>query len=266
MKALAIAAGAFLALVALAFVGLLVRPRTFVVTDVSKDHGSSRLTTDLPAPVARFAKEVAAEGLPRIDTAAITGSGVIRRGPMTIPMRFKGEYRPAREYRREMEMTWFGIPVVKGLDTWAVGKGRMEVMGKVWEGPDLDQGSNMASFAEALWMPSVLLTDARVRWEAIDDTHARCVFPFEDGTDSMTYTFDEETGRPVSATAMRYKAGEPHKTEWITRTLEWGTIDGRLTPVRVDARWGDEERPWAEFVIEHIALNAPVPGLDGMRK
>lgn len=262
MRILYAVLGALIVIVALAAVGLSVRPRPLPVEGESLDLGQATLATDLPAPVARFAAEVAAEGLPRIETAMISGDGVIRRGPVTIPMRFRGEYRPAKEYCRDMEMTWFGLPVVRGLDTWAGGVGKMTVMGETSVGPDMDQGANMAAFAEALWMPSVLLTDPRVRWEAVDATHARLVFPFKDGTDSMTYTFDAETGRPVGSTAMRFKAGEKEKTEWITRTLEWGTVGGRLTPVRVDARWGDEDRPWAEFVIREIALNVPVPALD----
>lgn len=252
-----------LALSGVAVAGLLVKPKPPAAPEGSRDLGRLPLRDGLPGPVARWAREVAAHGLPRIETAVVAGRGVIRRGPLRIPFRFRGEYVPAREYDRAIDLTWFGLPVARARDTFVHGRGTMSAFGRGRTGPDMDQGANMAAWAESLWLPPVLLTDRRARWEPVDDTHARLVFPFGEGEDSITYEFDAGTGRPRVGRAMRYKAGEDHRTEWVVRSLEWRTVRGMLVPVKSDVRWGDEGRPWATFEIDDLALNVPVPALGG---
>ena len=60
------------------------------------------------------------------------------------------------------------------------GKARMELpVGVIENEPKIDMAANLALWGEAIWLPSILITDPRVRWEAIDDTTARLIVPFD---------------------------------------------------------------------------------------
>jgi hypothetical protein len=265
VKVAATLAIVLVALFVLGYLGLRVTPRPTPLAISGTDRGVVTPRTDLPAPVARYAEKVAAYGMPKVDTFAVTGVGVMRRGPLTMPLKWSVEHRPGTEFVRDMQVTWFGLPVVKGLDVWQHGVGRMVVAGKATVGPEMNQGANMAAWGEAGWAPAFFFTDERIRWEPIDDTHARLVFPFEGSEDSLVYTFDPKTGLPREASGMRYKAGATGKIGWTVRNLGWQELHGMLVPTEVDVKWADEEAPWATLSIVDMAINVPVPELDADR-
>jgi hypothetical protein len=49
-------------------------------------------------------------------------------------------------------------------------------------------------WAEAAAWPSLLISDPRIRWEAIDENTARLIVPFEDQEDMLTVRFDSQSG------------------------------------------------------------------------
>jgi hypothetical protein len=79
MKVLLILLGALVALVILAWVGLQIRPAPF---HAFPQEGSKPVTVplpqDLPAPVARFYREVYGESVPVIESFVITGRAQMR--------------------------------------------------------------------------------------------------------------------------------------------------------------------------------------------
>ncbi len=263
MKIAAVVVVALAAIALVAIAGLRVKPRPWALAGEPAVGAAQVPVPDgLPAPVARYAAKMSAYGMPKVTSFSAGGTGVMRRGPLSMPLRWRVEHHPGEEFVRDMQVTWFGIPVVTGLDVWQHGQGKMVIAGSATTGPEMDQGANMAAWGEAGWAPSFQLTDPRVRWEPIDDTHARMVFPFEQGKDSLVYTFDPETDLPTQAFGMRYKAGGSGKIGWTVRTLGWRGARGMLVPTRVDVKWADEGEPWASFEIEDLVLNVPTPRLD----
>jgi hypothetical protein len=136
---------------------------------------------------------------------------------------------------------------------------RLELPFGVSEGPKIDQGANLALWAEAVLMPTAWVTDTRVRWEPVDDQSARLAVPFGGQTQTFLVRFDGETGMLLRMESMRYKGEDSEaRTPWINEVLEWSDLDGRHLPVDVSLTWGDEGSPWARLRAESVVYNADV--------
>ncbi len=138
------------------------------------------MPANLPEPIHRHFRATMGERLPRIETAVVWGRGEFNLMGLWFPMRFKSYYVAGREFRRDMELTWFGLPVFRGYDSYIGGKGSLEFTGLFGllhvsdEGAKIDQGDNLAMWAEAPFTtPSALMLDPRARWEPVDAHTAR---------------------------------------------------------------------------------------------
>ena len=140
------------------------------------------------------------------------------------------------------------------------GKARMELpVGVIENEPKVDMAANLSLWGEAIWLPSLFITDPRVRWEAIDDTTARLVVPFNDDEDTLTVTFDPQTGLIRTMEAMRYReATDEAKIPWCNEPLGWQTLHGIVTPSSATTTWLDEETPWATWMVEDVVYNVDV--------
>ena len=225
------AAGSFLAsLVGVGWLGLRVKPAPFPPhPERTPTLGTAELPSDLPEPVRRHFQ------------ATLGG-----------------------EFRRDMEITWFGIPVLRGTDAFLVGQGSLMITGLLnvsSRGGKLDQGQNLAMWAEAPFTtPSVLVLDPRARWEPIDAHTARLIVPFGDREETLRVEFDPETGLMRSVSGMRYRDHENTKTPWRGEFSEWRTLHGIKVPHRNVAIWADEGGPYGIFRIEGAEYNVDVSG------
>ena len=192
--------------------------------------------------MARFYRYRYGERVPVIETAVISGRGSLRLFGLRLPARFRFVHDRGRNYRHYFELTFFGQPIMKANEYYVDGRERMELpMGVQENNPKLNQGGNLGLWAEiAQWLPAMLLTDGRVRWEAVDDTTAWLIVPFEQGQDRFLARFDPYSGDLQFLESMRYQNGEGEKTLWI------------------NGSWFNEGSPWAVFDAEQVALNVPV--------
>jgi hypothetical protein len=220
----------------------------------------TRLTAlpgDLPAPVERFYRRLYGEQLPVIDTVVVSGRGTMRISGITFPSRYRFSHRTGEAYRHYIESTVLGAPLLK-VDEWFLdGAGRLELPFGVSEGPQVDQGANLALWAELVWAPAVWATSPAARWEPVDATTARLVVPFGEQTESFTVTFDRSTGLLRRMESLRYKGdAAATKTLWVNEVREWGELDGQPVPLETTVRWGDEGTPWAVLRTEEVRYNA----------
>ncbi|WP_420641321.1 DUF6544 family protein [Candidatus Leptofilum sp.] len=218
------------------------------------------LPMDLPAPVARYYKTIIGDDIPVIESAVITARGTTRFQGITFPARLRFTHDAGQGYRHYIEATLFGLPLMKVNERYLDGQARMELpIGVIENEPKVNMAANLGLWGESIWLPSIFITDSRVRWEAIDDHTARLIVPFEDGEDSFTAVFNPETGLLKSMTALRYReADSEEKIPWQLDVLAWDEYDGILIPSRSTATWADEGTPWLVVELEEVAFNVNI--------
>jgi hypothetical protein len=255
------AASAVAALGCLGWWGLQVRPAPFPpLVEQPTDSGTVVLPANLPAPVARYAQAVFG-GNPRVaDSAIIAGRGKLRLGPVVFPTRFRFISQGGRNYRHYIECTWFGMPVLRVNEWYRDGHLRQQLpIGTVANEPKADRAANLALWGEMVWLPSVFLTDPRIRWERIDAESAALVVPSGRDEDRLTVTFNAQTGLVESITALRYRS--PHdqtKTPWRVEFFEWADFEGVRAPSSASLTWLDQGRPWFVMQVEQVVYNTDV--------
>lgn len=251
-------------LVMLALAGLYVRPSAFpsFPSPIAQAERWVSIPAGLPAPVERFYKEIAVDGrrFPVIESAVISGRGDLRIGGVTLKGRLRFTHDAGKGYRHYIEVTWVGMPLLKVDEHFLDGRARLKLPGGVVENEaKVDSAAVLGLWAESVMLPSVLLTDTRVRWEPIDQQRARLIVPSGTGEDRFTVTFDPETGLVRYMDAMRWKdAASAEKVGWRCEVLGWRRLDGLLIPTGIAAKWADEAQPWLSAAVEEVVYNADV--------
>ena len=222
IKYIIILIGVLGAVAAAGWLGLQVQPKPFpAYLEQTPALNTVELPADLPAPVARYYETIIGDRIPVIESAVISGRGKLRVFGLRFPARFRFTHIAGQGYRHCIEATIFGYPVMKVNEWYLDGKARMELpVGVIENEPKIDMAANLSLWGEAVWLPSIFITDLRARWEGVDDTTARLVVPFDEEEHTFIVTFDPQTGLIRAVEAMRYReATDEAKIPWRNEPL-----------------------------------------------
>jgi hypothetical protein len=171
------------------------------------------MVPDLPAPARRYLLHAIRPGRPLAYSVSLEMGGTMRLKPghEWMPMKARQILAPPKGFVWRAEVG-DGLVRFSGGDHYANGSGRVRFW--LWgviplvqqEGADVSRAALGRMACETIWLPSSLLPQRGVKWEALDDESARA-----------TMKISEET---------------------ITLTL-FVESDGRLREVRI-LRWGDQ--------------------------
>ncbi len=208
MKTLIIIICILAALLFLGWLGFQVKPKSFEpYPENTPELKTVPLPSGLPAPVERFYKTVYGDNIPVIDEVVIKGRAKISPFGVKMPARFIFVHNAGKDYRHYIEATWFGIPIMKVNESYVDGNSHFEipVIGTLDNDPSTSQAANLAVWAEAVWFPSIWVTDPRARWEPIDDHTALLFVPYKDQEENFVIRFNPDTGLLDSMEAMRFQ-------------------------------------------------------------
>ena len=256
-------AGIVIAVGLLFWLGLQVKPQSFPpYPDKTPQLKTVPLPAGLPAPVERFYQTVYGHDIPVIQTAVIQGRGVMKPFlNIPIPARFVFVHNAGKDYRHYFEATLFGIPLLKVNEGYIDGASFFESpMGTYYDEANANQGANLAVWAEAIWFPSLWVTDPRARWEPVDKHSALLFIPYEKTEESFLVRFNPQTGLIDMMEAMRYRElgqGQP-KILWIVRTEQGQPVAGTNISPAGSVMWLDQGSPWAYFNLEEVIYNVDV--------
>lgn len=171
------------------------------------------IVSDLPAPARRYLLHAIRPGTTLASSVSLEMRGTMRLKPEQewMPMKARQILAPPKGFVWRAEVG-DGLMLFSGADHYANGSGRMSFW--LWgiiplvqqEGPNVSRAALGRMVCETIWLPSSLLPQRGVKWEASDDESARA-----------TIKIDEET---------------------ITLNL-LVEPDGRLREIRI-LRWGDQ--------------------------
>jgi len=263
MKIVIIVLGILVTMLLLGWLGLQVKPRPFEpYPQESSELKMVPLPKGLPAPVERFYKTVYGDQVPVIETVVIKGRAAISPFGAKFPARFLFVHNAGKDYRHYIEATWFGMPFMKVNESYINKHSLFElpIIGTFDNDPANSQAANLAVWAEAMWFPSIWITDPRVRWEAVDDRTALFFVPYGDIEENFVMRFNPDTNLLDSMEAMRYRDSGPDakKILWITRNVDGKKIEGTKLDAVGTATWLDQGLPWATFALEEVKYNVDV--------
>lgn len=256
-------AGIILVVAALAWIGLQIQPQPFPPFPAATAALQTvPLPEGLPAPVERFYRTIyGGERVPVVTSAVISGTARLRINGLPFPGRLRFTHQAGQGYRHYIEATFWRYPLMKVNETYLDNRARLELpFGVVENEPKVDAAANMGLWVESLWLPSIFITDERVRWEPVDDATAALIVPFsEEAEQRFTVYFDPQTNLIASMETLRWKeAGSESKTRYVVEPQGWNTVYGVLLPDPAAATWEDEGTPWLVVSLSDVAYNVDV--------
>ena len=239
-----------------AALGFAVRPRPFAPM-TGEDRGVVELRQDLP-PLLRQHLDADGDGhVPRMDTVGLWADTRMRVGRTPwLPLRYRSLLGVGAAFVTDIELTWWGRPVLTGVDAYVDDRGMTRIGRSANVGDEIDQGANLALWANSTLVPSAFAVGGRIAAVQEDFETTRLTFPLGSRTDVAWLRFSG--GHPRRLSALRYKRTGRPKLWWHADYFGWRRVHGICLPQRLEVTWEDEGRPWLRMDLVDFAANIDI--------
>jgi Family of unknown function (DUF6920) len=208
---------------------------------------TEELVADLPLPARRYFLHAIQPGTPLAWSVCLDMYGTIRLGPTRdwLPMTARETLSPPAKFVWRATIGR-GLLRLVGGDEYAEGTGRVRF--SLWgivpivnrSGPDVSRSALGRLAAESCWVPSSLLPQRGVTWEALDDECARATMII-DGEPVTTTFFVSPEGKPRRSVLPRWgDQTEDSRFTYIPfgcEVKEEHTYQGYTIPSEVGVGW-----------------------------
>lgn len=217
-------------------------------TSVSNDVFSKDEIKDLPLPVKKYFDYCGFIGTKKMSYMKATFKDVTFKSGKDKPI-LKIDYKQYNLVKNPdriamIDSSLYGIPF-QGYDSYLNGTGSMKgVIAKLFtlfdqRGVDMDRASLVTYLAECFVVPSVILQDY-IKWESIDDTHAKATISYYGISASGIFTFNDN-GEMTSFTTNDRMAtetdGTSKKVRWSAVCSDYKESNGIKKPTVFKAIW-----------------------------
>ena len=215
----------------------------------------------LPLPVQNYFAHVLKDGQPYISYARLRHNGRFKSKPDGKWSAIHGE-----EYFTVEKPGFIWRGTIKGIaavDRYVAGKGSLSVY--FWHflriangrGPKFSQGELLRWLGECVWFPTALLPNDHLRWEAIDDRHAKLIYHYHKSSVYYIVTFND-AHEIVQLETQRYMGAKTMET-WIGKISNYKMIHHMMIPRTMRAIWklADHEFTYAAFTLTDIEYDQP---------
>lgn len=202
----------------------------------------------LPEPLRRYLALVIPDGQPGVRRVRFTQSGVFRT-------REKPEqWQPFRAVQHistsppgfvwDATVRMAPLLSVRVVDAYRHGSGmlnaRLLAVFTVADasGPETDSGELMRYLAEAIWYPTALLPNERLRWQAVDQRSAIAVLRDSGREVSVKFCFDGEgLVSHCEAERFRIEKGRSRRLPWRAYCSRYEVRGGFRIPIEARVAW-----------------------------
>lgn len=204
----------------------------------------------LPEPVKNHLKTVLGDRASLISSVTIEQTGIFNMGEGKQNWkRFKASqyvitHPPNFVWDARIRIAPFASVFVH--DAYVAGEGIVDArlfglvrLVQAKQGPELNQGELMRYLAEAVWFPTALLPSQGVKWQAIDDKHARATLSDRETTVTLVFEFDDRNliSSVYTEARARIVDKEVVLTPWQGRFWNYQRCDGVLVPLEGEVAW-----------------------------
>lgn len=201
----------------------------------------------LPAPVRRYFEAVLDDDGTHVQSARLEQQGEFRLGgrsgswqPMAATQHYTVE---PPGFLWDAEIAVAPLLSARVVDAYESGQGSLRaVVGSlvpvadVSPSPALNEGELLRYLAEAVWLPTALLPEAGVDWEAVDAHAARATIEDGGSTASLVFQFDDE-GLVDRVTGERYCQETDSYASWTGQFDQYESHDGIRIPTEAAVEW-----------------------------
>jgi hypothetical protein len=220
------------------------------------------LVSDLPAPARRYLLHAIQPGTSLASSVSLEMRGAMRLKPEQewMPMKARQVLAPPTGFVWRAEVG-DGLMRFSGGDHYANGSGRVRFW--LWgivplvhqEGPDVSRAALGRLACETIWLPSSLLPQRGVKWEALGDDSARATMKIGEETVALDL-FIEPDGRLRQIRILRWgnltEDGSFGYIPFGGKVQEEHAFGGYTIPSKVGVGWWIGTDRYFEFFRAHI--------------